>query len=77
MCSNLKVRNKNRRKVNMIASFDHLLNKTNIFLLPCMSYCSVAQSYMTLGDPLVQKCVGPLKTHKSIFVSQILFTDCV
>ena len=65
MCSNLKVRNKNRRKVNMIASFDHLLNKTNIFLLPCMSYCSVAQSYMTLCDPM--DCSAPaLPVHHQL-----------
>ena len=65
MCSNLKVRNKNRRKVNMIASFDHLLNKTNIVLLPCMSYCSVAQSYMTLCDPM--DCSAPaLPVHHQL-----------
>ena len=49
----------------MIASFDHLLYKTNIFLLPCMSCCSVAQSCMTLCDPM--DCSTPaLPVHRQL-----------
>ena len=36
----------------MIAIFEHLLYTTIICLLPCMSFCPVAQSCMTFCDPM-------------------------